>query len=158
MPPKAFADLREIDLDQVQFGPEEIRARNPHRHEFELLDAVIAYLPDQELIVGAHRADPEGFWVRGHIPGRPLFPGVLMIEAAAQLCSFYWREAFPEHKKFFGFGGIKATRFRGVVAPGDRLIIIGKPTELRPRRATFDVQGFVGDEMVFESTIIGMPF
>jgi 3-hydroxyacyl-[acyl-carrier-protein] dehydratase len=158
MPPKHLADLREFDLEKVEFGPEAIRKLNPHRYEMELLSSVIAFRPDDGIIIGDHIASPDAFWVRGHVPGRPLMPGVLMVELAAQLCSFYWRSQYPEHPGFFGFGGIEATRFRGTVAPGDRLIVIGKPVEVKPRRAIFEAQGFVGDRMVFETRIIGVPF
>jgi 3-hydroxyacyl-[acyl-carrier-protein] dehydratase len=157
MPPATFVDLREFDLDRIEFGRDEIRKRNPHRYEFELLHGIIAFRPDQGIIVGEHRASEDAFWVRGHIPGRPLFPGVLMVETAAQLCSFYWREAYPENPSFFGFGGIENTRFRGSVEPGDRLIVVGKSVQIKPRRAVFDAQGFVGDKMVFETRIKGMP-
>ena len=156
MPPATFVDLHEFDLDTVEFDRDAIRKRNPHRYEFELLHSVIAFRPDDGIIVGEHRASEDAFWVRGHIPGRPLFPGVLMIETAAQLCSFYWNESYPNSKAFFGFSGIENTRFRGSVEPGDRLVIIGKLVQMKPRRAIFDTQGFVRDKMVFESRIIGM--
>lgn len=156
MPPAAFLDPREFDLDRIEYGPEEIRKRNPHRYELELLHGVVAYLPEQRLIVGVHRTTPDDFWVRGHIPGRPLFPGVLMVETAAQLCSFYWRMVFPDEPRFFGFGGIEGTRFRGSVVPGDVLAVVGKSIEVKPRRAVFEAQGFVKDRMVFETRIIGM--
>jgi 3-hydroxyacyl-[acyl-carrier-protein] dehydratase len=125
-----LADFKEFDLDKLEFGPEQIRAFNPHRYEMELLNGVIALRPEQGLIIGEHLALPDAFWVRGHIPGRPLMPGVIMVELAAQLCSVYWRAQFPDHPGFFGFGGIEATRFRGTVAPGDRLIVVGKSVEV----------------------------
>ena len=157
MPPRPLVDLREFDLDRIEFGPEEIRLRNPHRHEMELLDGVIAFRPDEGFIIGEHRARADAFWTRGHIPGRPLFPGVLMVELAAQLCSFYWHSRYPGQDTFFGFGGIDETRFRGTVKPGDRLIVVGRSIQVKPRRAIFDTQGFVDDKMVFQSRIIGMP-
>lgn len=158
MPPALFADPTRFDPAQVLFGPDEIRAKNPHRHEFELLHGVLAFEPENELIVGVHHVTDDAFWVRGHIPGRPLFPGVLMVELSAQLCSFYWRSAFPDLDKFFGFGGIENTRFRGTVGPGHDLIVIGKPIQVKPRRAIFDAQGFVEGNMVFETRIKGIPF
>jgi len=157
MPPATFVDLSELDLDTLMFDQDAVRARNPHRYEFELLHGVLAFEPEEGLIVGIHRAAEDAFWVRGHIPGRPIFPGVLMIETAAQLCSFFWYESLPEQKSFFGFGGIENTRFRGVVKPGDTLVIVGKSVQVKPRRAIFDAQGFVDGKMVSESRIIGVP-
>ncbi|MHC4954080.1 MAG: 3-hydroxyacyl-ACP dehydratase FabZ family protein [Planctomycetota bacterium] len=157
MPPAAFVDLRELDLDTLAFDRDAIRAHNPHRYEFELLHGVVHFDPEAGIIVGEHHAAEDAFWTRGHIPGRPIFPGVLMIETAAQLCSFYWIEALPDQTSFFGFGGIENTRFRGVVKPGDRLVIVAKSVQLKPRRAIFDAQGFVDGKMVFESRIIGVP-
>jgi len=156
MPPKPLVDLNAFDLDRLEYGPEEIRKRNPHRFEMELLHGVIAWRPEEGLVIGEHRASKEHFWVRGHIPGRPLFPGVLMVETAAQLCSFYWRCVYPDQEKFFGFGGIEQTKFRGSVVPGDRLIVAGRTAQLKARRAIFDCQGFVENRMIFECRIVGV--
>ena len=117
---------------------------------------MITYQPEEGLIVGSHRTKEDAFWVRGHIPGRPLFPGVLMVETAAQLCSFYYNESFPDRDQFFGFGGIENTKFRGKVDTNQRLIIAGRAVQLKPRRAIFDTQGFVDGTMVFESRIVGV--
>ena len=156
MPPKTLVDLGAFDLEHIEFGPDEIRALNPHRFEFALLDGVIAFRPDDGFIIGVHHARADAFWVRGHIPGRPLFPGVLMVETSAQLCSFYWYRQLQEKERFFGFGGIENTKFRGQVVPGDDLVIAARMIQLKPRRAIFDCQGFVKDRMVFETRITGV--
>jgi len=156
MPPKPLVELESLDLETVEYGPERIRELNPHRYELELLHVVYFRDADLCLVAGYHDAKEDAFWIRGHIPGRPLFPGVLMVEAAAQLCSFYWRFQFPDEPRFFGFGGIDDTKFRGTVVPGDRLVLVGKMTSIRPRRAIFDCQGFVDGQMTFESTITGI--
>jgi 3-hydroxyacyl-[acyl-carrier-protein] dehydratase len=101
------------------------------------------------------RADE--FWVRGHMPGYPLMPGVLMCEAAAQLCSYFILTQSLMQGDFVGFGGLENVRFRFPVRPGDRLVLIGKGLKLHPRRALFNVQGFVGPTMVFHADIIGVP-
>jgi 3-hydroxyacyl-[acyl-carrier-protein] dehydratase len=59
-------------------------------------------------------------------------------------------------KGFMGFGGVTDVKFRGMVVPGDRLIMVGKLKELRSRRAVGDAQGYVNGTLVFEGTITGM--
>jgi 3-hydroxyacyl-[acyl-carrier-protein] dehydratase len=156
MPPKPLVDLSAVDLSQVVAGPDQIRRFNPQRDEMEHLDGVILLDVQAGIIIGFKDAREDEFWVRGHIPGRPLLPGVLMCEAAAQLCSYYYKCAI-QMARFLGFGGMEGVKFRGEVVPGDRLILVAKCTDLRPRRASFDCQGFVRDRMVFEGSIIGMP-
>ena len=101
------------------------------------------------------RADE--FWARGHMPGYPLLPGVLMCEAAAQLCAYYTFKHGLLQGDFIGFGGLENVRFRSPVRPGDRLVLIGKATRLHRRQTIFNVQGFVGSTMVFHADIIGVP-
>ena len=64
--------------------------------------------------------------MRGHMPDYPLLPGVLMCEAAAQLCSYYVVTQGLLQGDFIGFGGMENVRFRGTVRPGDRLVLVGK--------------------------------
>jgi len=156
MPPKPLVDLSSIDLTEVAAGPEEIRKRNLQRFEMEHLNGIVRMDLDEGFIVGFKEVRDDEFWVRGHVPGRPLMPGVLMCEAAAQLCSFYYQCAIEEDR-FLGFGGLTDVKFRGPVVPGDRLILVAKKINLSPRRATFACQGFVDERMVYEGTIIGMP-
>ena len=156
MAPPLLVDLSKIDLAQTLIPIEEIRQVNPHRYEMEHLSGVIHLDPAVGQIVAFKEVRPDEFWVRGHIPGRPLLPGVVMIEAAAQMCSFYFKYV-QKDSRFLGFGGVDAVKFRGQVVPGDRLILLGQAVELRNRRAVFDTQGVVGDRLVFEARITGMP-
>ena len=82
--------------------------------------AVIWSKPEDGLIIGYKDVRPDEFWVSGHIPGRPLLPGVLMIEAGAQLASFYTR-TYVGWKGFIGFGGVDEVKFRMQVPPGVRM-------------------------------------
>ncbi len=158
MPPKTLVNLEEIDLNSVEVDVEGIRQSNPQRYEMEQLSGIIRFAPEQGYVVGYKDITENEFWIRGHIPARPLMPGVIMCEAAAQLCTYYYKNALPEAKsRFVGFGGMQDVKFRGTVQVGDKLILIAKSTELKPRRATFRTQGLVDGKIVFEATIIGMP-
>ena len=156
MAPPLLVDLTKIDLGRVRMTPEEIRRYNPHRYEMEQLSGIIHLDTEAGQIVAFKDVREDEFWVRGHIPGRPLLPGVLMIEAAAQMCSLYYK-IVQKDERFLGFGGVDGVKFRGQVAPGDRLILLGKAVEIRSRRAVFDTQGMVGERLVFEARITGMP-
>ena len=156
MPPKPLLDLSTIDLDQVVDGPEGIRKYNPQRFEFEQLEGIIHFDPDEGVVVGFKNIGEDEFWVRGHIPGRPLFPGVLMCEAAAQLCSYYYKRVSGTDQ-FLGFGGLDTVKFRGQVKPGDRLLLIARNTEWKFRKAVFSTQGIVDGKLVFEGVVTGMP-
>ena len=154
MPPQFLFDLSSIDLNQVQYGPEEIRKMNPHRGDMEMLQGVIWADTSQGEILGFKDIGPDEFWVAGHIPGRPIFPGVLMIETAAQLASFYTKK-FVQWPGFIGFGAADNCRFRGQVVPGQRLLVLAKKIWDRHRRIMCHTQGVVDGQLVFEGDIIG---
>lgn len=156
MPPQLLIDSSTYSPDKVIMSLDEIRKYNPQRYEMEQLSGVLLFDPEAGRIVCYKDLTDNEFWVRGHIPGRPIMPGVIMIEAAAQMCSLYFGLVSPQDK-FIGFGGVDAVKFRGQVLPGDKLILQGKQVEIRPRRAVFDTIGVVNDRMVFQARITGMP-
>lgn len=155
MPQDILIDLNNIDLNKPIIDIEGIRAVVPHRYEMEQLSGIIKYSIEEGIIVGYKDVSNNEFWIKGHVPGRPLMPGVIMLEAAAQLCTYYYKQTTKD-ERFLGFGGVDKVKFRGKVVPGDKLIIIAKNKELRSRRAVFDTQGVVDGKLVFEGIIIGM--
>jgi 3-hydroxyacyl-[acyl-carrier-protein] dehydratase len=157
MPPDIHINPSELDLSRVLAGRAEIELVNPQRYEMEQLTAIVYVDPGQHLIAGYKDVTAEEFWVRGHMPDYPLMPGVLMCEAAAQLCSYYIMTNGLTQGDFLGFGGMENVRFRGPVRPGDRLLLIAKGTKMHRRQTIFNVQGFVGPTMVFHADIIGVP-
>jgi 3-hydroxyacyl-[acyl-carrier-protein] dehydratase len=156
MPPPRVLDPEQLDFSNPIADRAEIARLNPHRYEFALLDGVVLVDTERGLYAGYHDVRPDAFWARGHIPGRPLFPGVLMIEAAAQLASYVYHHLFPG-MGFMGFVGVDEARFRGTVEPPCRFVIVGRGIQMKPRRMICQTQGFVGATMVFEGVITGMP-
>ncbi|MGL4554321.1 MAG: 3-hydroxyacyl-ACP dehydratase FabZ family protein [Gemmataceae bacterium] len=156
MPPELILDPATLDMSKVLAGPDAIRANNPQRFEMEHLDAVVHLNTTDHVIVGYKDIRPDEFWVRGHMPQFPLMPGVIMCEASAQLVSFYIIHVGLRGGDFIGFGGMEEVRFRGVVRPGDRLVLMGKGLRVHRRQSTFHCQGFVGSTMVFHANIIGV--
>jgi 3-hydroxyacyl-[acyl-carrier-protein] dehydratase len=156
MPPPLLFDLSKIDLpvDPV-FDRENIAKENPQRFEMQQLDGILWYDKERMMVLGYKDVTENEFWVRGHIPERPLMPGVIMVEAAAQLSSFFVKQICGV-KGFIGFSGIDSAKFRAVVEPGQRLYLLGQVTKFKRKRYTFSVQGLVDDTMVFEATVSGM--
>ena len=156
MAPELFFDLSQIDLDNILAGPEEIEACNPQRGDMRHLDGIIWMNDDRSGAVGFKDVRDDEFWVPGHIPGRPLYPGVLMIEAAAQLAAFIMKQRRPE-LGFIGFVRADDVKFRGQVVPGDRLYLLGREIQFKSRRLICAGQGVVNGNLVFETQITGMP-
>lgn len=157
MASQPILDPATLDHSSVAFTKEQVLNLNRQRDEFEQLDKLILLDVEAGLAVGIKHQSPDEFWTSGHIPGRPLMPGVLMIEMAAQVSSLIFHMKFdPEGEKFFGFAGVNKVKFRGGVVPGDDLVMVVKATKLRSRMASFDAQGFVDDKFVFEGEITGI--
>lgn len=155
MPPPLLFDLAQVETGSVLFSHEQIYEMLPHRHEFMLLDGVC--MLDRKAMCVAAYADitSESWWVRGHVPGRPLLPGVLMLEMAAQTSAIA-AQLLGDYTSFIGFGGIDGCKFRDSVVPPARLYLLCKGKELRPRRIISDNQGIADGKIVFEATITGL--
>lgn len=156
MPPPLLFDLSQIDLSgKPIFDREAIGRKNPQRFEMQQLDGILWYDKEKLLVLGYKDVREDEFWVRGHIPGRPLMPAVIMVEAAAQLSSFFVKHIY-ELECFIGFAGIDSAKFRSKVEPGQRLYLLGHITMFKRRKYTCSVQGVVGNTMVFEAVVSGM--
>lgn len=151
-------DPTTLDFENVVADIEEIRTLNPQRFEMEQLTAIVYVDVENKVVAGYKDITHNEFWARGHMPGMPIMPGVILCEAAAQLCSFLTQKYDLIGAPMLGFGGMDEVRFREPVCPGDRLVIVAKLTRLR--RGALIVsrfQGFVRDALVVEGEIKGIP-
>ena len=148
-------DLNGVDLSKVVFGPEELNKELPQTGHMRHCDGVLWHNADYTAAVGYKDVRPDEFWVPGHIPGRPLLPGVLMIEAAAQMASFLNTKS-GRVKGFLGFTRCDEVSFRGQVVPGDRLLLLAHLLEFNRRRFVSHCQGVVNGKLVFDGKITGM--
>ena len=99
---------------------DEIEAILPHRDPFLLLDEVVDLEPG-ERVVARKRVRPDEWYLSGHFPGRPIMPGVLIVEAMAQAGAVAVLSEEENRGKLALFAGIDAVRFKRVVEPGDEL-------------------------------------
>jgi 3-hydroxyacyl-[acyl-carrier-protein] dehydratase len=148
-------DFSEYDLNDIVADTETIRSYNPQRFEMEQLTAICFEDSVRGICVGYKDLGPDEFWVRGHMPGLPLMPGVIMCEAAAQLSSYYCHK-FKLMEGIIGFGGLEDVRFRGVVRPGDRFVIVCRMLKVRRSIMTCDFQCFVNQNLVCEGILKGV--
>jgi len=148
-------DFSEYNLDNVIADLKAIRCHNAQRFEMEHLTAICYEDTASNIVVGYKDLTPDEFWARGHMPGMPLMPGVIMCEAAAQLASYYSQK----HKLMeglIGFGGLEKVRFRGVVRPGDRFVIVSRLLKLRRSIMTCEFECFVDQNLVCGGVLKGV--
>ena len=156
MPPPLLFDLSQIDLSaEPVFDRDSILGVNAQSYEMQQLDGILWYDKEKRLVLGYKDVTDKEFWVRGHIPGRPLMPAVIMVESAAQLLSFFVKKIY-EIEAFIGFAGIEGAKFRYPVVPGERLYLLGHLTKFKSRKYSARIQGVVNGTMVFETDVSGM--
>ena len=97
-----------------------IEAILPHREPFLLIDEVVELEPGARVVARKHVRDDE-WYLRGHFPGRPVMPGVLIVEAMAQTGAVAVLAEEENRGRIALFAGIDDTRFKRIVEPGDTL-------------------------------------
>lgn len=157
MPNAPLLDFDDYDIDKVVADKEALRSTLKQRGSFEMIDAIVHMDPKGELVIGYKEVRKDEWWCKDHIPERPIFPGTLMIEGAAQMCTYDFYQRCPEMLGVFvGFGGVDQTRFRSVVEPDCRLYIVGRIERIRKTLFQYYAQGFVDRKMVFETRVTGL--
>jgi 3-hydroxyacyl-[acyl-carrier-protein] dehydratase len=133
---------------------EQIHQLLPHRYPFALVDRIIEYVPGAKA-VGIKNVTFNEPYFPGHIPGRPLMPGVLQIESMAQVGGIILMQ-IPELKgKFFAFAGIDKARFRRPIVPGDQLIMTVELLNLKGKRiAKMQGKGEVDGQLAVQAEML----
>ena len=131
---------------------EEILSCLPHRYPFLMIDKVIRWEAKKSLLAIKNVTINEPCFT-GHFPGKPIFPGVLLIEALAQAAGILaFKTFYPNHrldgKDLLLLVGIDKARFKRPVEPGDQLLLEVKLLSSRRNFAVFQAEASVGDELV----------
>ena len=113
---------KQLSSENNQLSSEEILGLLPHRFPFALVDRVIKHVPGQKAVALKNVTINEPQF-QGHFPGRPLMPGVLIVESMAQVGGIIVTQMPDLPKGLFVFAGINNVKFRRPVVPGDQLII-----------------------------------
>jgi 3-hydroxyacyl-[acyl-carrier-protein] dehydratase len=150
-----IVEFSKFDTDQLIVDREGILAVNPHRFEMMLLDGVL-YV-DEDRAVGFKDVTDQEFWVRGHFPERPIMPGVLICESAAQLSAYFASTKRLLDSGVVGLGGLESVRFRAPVVPGDKLILMLRRGRVR-KNVMFmtEFQAFVNETLVADGLVKGV--
>ncbi|MBI1951639.1 MAG: 3-hydroxyacyl-ACP dehydratase FabZ [Acidobacteria bacterium] len=125
----------------------------PHRYPFLLVDRIVA-MEDGRKVVGIKNVTFNEPFFPGHFPGNPVMPGVLIVEAMAQVGAVLLLRGVPDReKKLVYFAGIDKARFRRPVIPGDQLRFEVVVQKLRSRSARLRGEAFVDGALVAEAEL-----
>jgi len=111
--------------DSGGFGIDEVMRRLPHRYPMLLVDRVLECVAGEHIVALKNVTMNEEYFI-GHFPGRPVMPGVIILEAMAQtagILTFVTAGVYPDENVRFYFAGIDKARFRRPVVPGDQVIL-----------------------------------
>lgn len=122
-----------LKTTKSSFTIEEIQKLLPHRYPFALVDRIIEYVPGKRA-VGLKNVTFNEPHFQGHFPGQPIMPGVLIVEAMAQVGGVALIELVESEGGLFLFAGIDKVRFRRQVVPGDQLVMTLELLWIKKRR------------------------
>jgi len=125
----------------------------PHRYPFLLVDRIIE-CDDEKRIVGIKNVTVNEPFFQGHFPGMPVMPGVLQMEALAQVAGILLNRLLGGEGKISYFAAIDNARFRRPVVPGDQLRLEVDIIKAKPRLSKVHAEAFVGDQLVSSADLM----
>jgi len=140
---------------ELQYNIEKIMELLPHRYPFLLVDRVISLVPDDKIVALKNVTISEPFF-QGHFPGKPIMPGVLIIEAMAQAGGLLAYETGPAEKRnrLIYFMGMDKVRFRRMVIPGDQIIFEAKILKFKSKVAKMSGRATVDGQLAAEAELM----
>ncbi len=150
-------------MSEINFAEEldirQIMELIPHRYPFLLIDRVISCEPGESVTALKNVSFNEPYF-QGHFPGRPVLPGVLIIEAMAQatgILAFATVGSGPDKGQLYYFVGIDKARFRQPVEPGDQLRLEARLVRKIRTVWRFEATAWVGDTKVASAELMCAP-
>jgi 3-hydroxyacyl-[acyl-carrier-protein] dehydratase len=141
-----------VALLETPLGRAEIERILPHREPFLLIDEVLELEPGRRVVARREiRADDP--WFAGHFPGRPVMPGVLIVEAMAQTGAVAVLAEEENRGKIAFFAGIDDCRFKRVVEPGDTLVLTCEIDQVRGPVGRGKATAHVGEQLAARGTL-----
>ena len=136
---------RQLDVNEIQ-------KIIPHRYPFLLVDKIVDLVPGEKAI-GIKNVTINEYYFRGHFPGHPVMPGVLILEALAQVGGVLMLSRPENQGKLAYFMTIEGVKFRQPVHPGDQLRLEAEVIKIKSRTGQCRGKAYVGDKLVCEAEV-----
>jgi len=142
------------DKNKKEYSIEEILAILPQRYPFVMIDRITNFIPG-EMCTAIKNVSVNEPYFQGHFPGRPIMPGVLILESMAQAGAFLILHDLEEPlKKGMLFSAVENSKFRRTIVPGDQIVLNMKLLKFRLGTAKIRGEAFVNDKLVAEATLL----